>query len=41
MDDLNLNPWKIEEVKRIKGKMFMKTIVLEEVQTKAVLRDGK
>jgi hypothetical protein len=39
MDDLVEILWKIEEVKRIKGKdVYEELIVLEEVQTKAVLR---
>jgi hypothetical protein len=40
MDDLVFEIlWKIEEVKRIKGKdVYEELIVLEEVQTKAVLR---
>jgi hypothetical protein len=43
MDDLVFEIlWKIEEVKRIKGKdVYEELIVLEEVQTKAVLHDGK
>jgi hypothetical protein len=38
MDDLVIVLWKIEEVKRIKRQRCLRRIVLEEVQTKAVLR---